>query len=316
MSALTAQLARGDPQQKGFSGDGGADWESGYEETEEEQSDEDDDDYIDDDPAMPKMEGLLRRKDWDEGLWDDTYAILQRELLLLYRPDGIEMCAELLESIDTRDILDLVSDNGLLQLILPATGTEARNPVILCGPGVEDWATALRRAMIMFGDQGLLISGWLLKRSLDARAPPRERFVRVSNHYLRYFKGEGVGELELGSLNLVLVESVGPAGVEGGAGGCVFEVLSEHRLFIFETGSRADMQLWVSGESGLPWLMYASFCASLYASSLSFAFCHARSLSPLPPPHHYTPSPYLLHPPPTPSPNTPSLPLTPPRWRR
>ena len=244
MSALTAQLARGDPQRQGDGmGADGLDWEAGYEETEEEQSDEDDDDYIDDDPAVPKMEGLLRRKDWDEGIWDDTYAILQRELLRLYRPDGIEMCAELLESIDTRDILDLVSDNGLLQLILPATGLEARNPVILCGPGVEEWTAVLRRAMVMFGDQGLLISGWLLKRSLDARAAPRERFVRVSNHYLRYFKGEGVGELELGSLNLVLVESVGPA---SSGGDCVFEVLSEHRLFVFETGSAADRKLWVS----------------------------------------------------------------------
>ena len=255
MAAVAAQLAQATREEEKHDED----------DDEVELSDEDDDDYIDDDPSIPKMEGLLRRKDWDEGHWDDVYALLQREMLLIYRPEGIEMCAELLEAIDTRDIMDVVdAKNGVLQLILPSDPSlgEARNPVILCGPAMDDWAAALGAAMEMFGDKGLLISGWLLKRPLPSSSAhgtqraPRERYVRVSNHYLRYFKGEGVGEQELGSLNLVLVESVaaavaGAGGAFGGEGdgggglGCIFEVISEHRLFIFETGSPADMKLWV-----------------------------------------------------------------------
>ena len=213
----------------------------GEDEEEEAASDEDDDDYLDDDPDVPKMEGQLMEKDWEEGEWDQRYGILQRELLLLYRPEGIEMCAELVETVDTRQIADLICADGLMQLILP----DQPHPTILCGPAIEEWNRALSAAMEMFGDQGLLISGWLLKCSLNgSKHQPRERYVRVTGHYLRYFKGEGIGETELGSLNLRSIQHVVP--VTPNDPECkTFEVLSEHRLFVFEAGCAEDLALWV-----------------------------------------------------------------------
>jgi len=215
--------------------------EGDEDEEEEAASDEDDDDYLDDDPDVPKMEGQLMEKDWEEGEWDQRYGILQRELLLLYRPEGIEMCAELVETVDTRQIADLICADGLMQLILP----DQPHPTILCGPAIEEWNRALSAAMEMFGDQGLLISGWLLKCSLNgSKHQPRERYVRVTGHYLRYFKGEGIGETELGSLNLRSIQHVVPVAPNDPE--CkTFEVLSEHRLFVFEAGCAEDLALWV-----------------------------------------------------------------------
>ena len=148
-----------------IAGDLGDDYE------EEEASDEDDDDYIDDDPSIQKMEGQLMQKDWEEGEWDQRYVMLQRELLLLYRPDGIEMCAELVETVDIREIADFVCGDGQMQLMLP----QQEYPTILCGPAIEEWNQALSAAMKMFGDKGLVKSGWLLKCSPSGKQAPRQR---------------------------------------------------------------------------------------------------------------------------------------------
>ena len=143
---------------------------------------DDDDGDSEDDAGYPTMEGLLQRKAWEDGSWIDMYGILRHELFLLYKTKGIELSTELMETIDVRKIKEIISLDGVMQVIL-AEGL----PHIFRGATMDPWRSVLLTAREVFATNSIAMAGWVVRKSQKKRLGQKVSKYFSSSMYIYIF---------------------------------------------------------------------------------------------------------------------------------
>jgi len=224
--------------------------------------------YQDHSQHLPAAKGWMKKRN-PQGLWQRRWFTLNNHYLVYYKDDS---CKDLRGSIDLLQVADAraVSRFGDIELVMtsadmyPLKCVEERQSAVWVQAikariehysMVEDTASQSmsERPSDAEGVQGqeqgrsselaaVDQTGWLLKRSPHRHNKFQERFVRLGEGALQYFKKasdpQPQGIIPLDSLRYVRPFSADPS--------CVtFELRYEDRTFVFNAQTNAEMANWV-----------------------------------------------------------------------
>lgn len=224
--------------------------------------------YQDHSQHLPAAKGWMKKRN-PQGLWQRRWFALNNHYLVYYKDDS---CKDLRGSIDLLQVADAraVSRFGDIELVMtsadmyPLKCVEERQSVV--------WVQAIKARIEHYSKAGVGASqsmkerpsdaerlqeqeqereseaaadvktGWLLKRSPHRHNKFQERFVRLGEGALQYFKKasdpQPQGVIPLDSLRFVRPFSSDPS--------CVtFELRYEDRTFVFNAQTNAEMASWV-----------------------------------------------------------------------
>ena len=257
-------------------------------EVDSDEESEDDDDYLDNEDEeldggaqdAPGHEGPMMLKDWEnDGEWVPCFCILRHEMFLVYASEGDDerQDLDLLETCGVRGMTSVhLGDDGILTI--QSNVAKSNKSFVLCGPRMEVWLNYLEEAINLYGQASVVKEGWLLKRPSHGVSGAdtwklggglKERYMRLSAHELRYYRGDGADEPVLGSLRLLSVEAVsmvcdagdtctregsddaaametGERGEEGAAASVMFEVVTSSRVVTFHAANPSEARGWVT----------------------------------------------------------------------